>query len=50
MTGKEITEEMKKACYESYLGDLEYEWGTTKWAVTFEEFCEEYEEYGYELI
>ena len=46
-----ITEEMKKkACYESYLADVYYEWGTTDGAMTYEEFCSEYEEFGWVLI
>lgn len=46
----EITEEMKKECYESYLEDILYEWGTTKGAMTFEEYCKERDKYGWILI
>ena len=42
-------EDIKKECYKSYLEDVEYEWGTTKGAMTFEEFCQEYEKYGWEI-
>ena len=45
-----MTEEMKKACYESYLGELCYEWGTCKGAMTYEEFCDELEEFGWDFI
>ena len=45
-----MTEEMKKDCYESYLGDFLYEWGTTKGAMTYEEFCEEQEEYDWDYL
>ena len=45
-----MTEEMKKECYQSYLGDILYEWGTTKGAMSYEEYCEECEKYGWDLI
>ena len=45
-----MTEEMKKACYESYLGDFYYEWGTYKGAMTYEEFCEDCEEFDWDCI
>ena len=42
-------EEIRKERYKSYLGDFEYEWGTTKGAMSFEEFCKECEKYGWEM-
>ena len=45
-----MTEEMKKECYKSYLAEVESEWGTTKGAITFEEFCKEMEECKWKLI
>lgn len=45
-----MTREEKMACYESYIADVEYEWGTTDKAMTFEEFCEDCEEYGWDMI
>lgn len=45
-----MTEEMKKACYESYIGEFRYEWGDYKQPMTFEEFCEDCEEYGWDMI
>ena len=45
-----MTEEMKKACYESYLGDFYYEWETYKGAMTYEEFCEDCEKFGWDFI
>lgn len=47
---KTMTEEMKKSCYESYLGDFYYEWGTYKGAMTYEEFCEDCDKFGWDLI
>ena len=41
-----MSEEQKRACYDSYLGDLMYEWGTTAKAMSFEEFCEECDKFG----
>lgn len=38
-----MTEEQKKACYQSYLEDLIYEYGTSKGAETYKEFCEEWD-------
>lgn len=45
-----MTEEMKKACYESYLGEFYCEWGTYKGAMTYEEFCTDCEEFGWDLM
>lgn len=45
-----MTEEMKKACYESYLEDFYYEWGTYKGAITYEEFCEDCEKFGWDFF
>ena len=45
-----MTEETKKECYESYLGEFLYEWGTYQGSMSYEEFCQECDEYGYDLI
>lgn len=45
-----MTEEMKKACYESYLGEFSYEWGDSKKPMTYEEFCKDCEEFGWDFI
>jgi len=45
-----MTEEMKRNCYKSYLGEMEQEWGTTEGAMTFEEFCEDCEKYGWDMM
>lgn len=44
-----LTERQKKEIYESYLEDILYEWGTIKGAQSFEEFCKEWDEYGWEF-
>lgn len=44
MKWTELDKEQQLACYESYLGDMLYEFGTTKKAMTFEEFSKEQEE------
>lgn len=38
MKWADLDQEQKQACYQSYLGDILYEWGTTKGAMSFEEF------------
>lgn len=45
-----MTKEQKEEIYKSYLGDIEYEFGTTKGAMTFEEFCEDCDKYRWDLI
>ena len=47
---REMTEEQKRNLYESYLGEYYYEWGKEDGAMTYEEFCEDCEEYGWEMI
>ena len=45
-----MTEEMKKDCYESYVDEVRYEWGDYVTPITYEEYCKECDEYGWDLI
>jgi len=42
-----ITEEMKMDRYESYVGEMIYEWGDYAKCMTYEEFCQEQEDEGW---
>ena len=42
----ELTEEQKRSCYESYVGDCRYENGDNAKHYSYEEWCKESEEIG----
>lgn len=42
-----MTEEMKMDRYESYVAEMIYEWGDYVKYMTYEEFCQEEEKYGW---
>jgi len=50
MKWAELSEEQKKNCYDSYVGEMRYEWGDDAKVITYEEFCMESEELGEPLI
>ncbi len=41
----ELSEKEKLELYDSYLCEVEYEFGTTEKALSYKEFCEEWEGY-----
>ena len=45
-----MTEEQKQNIYKSYLGEIEYEFGSTEEAMSYEEFCEDCDKYGWDFI
>lgn len=47
---KELTEEEKLCCYESYVGDCIYENGDNASHMTYEKWCEESEQFGEAII
>jgi hypothetical protein len=49
MTWKELTDEQKRDCYESYVSDIIYEHGDYAHYLSFEEWCKESEMFGWPL-
>lgn len=45
-----MTEKQKRDIYKSYLDEIEYEFGSTKEAMSYEEFCEDCDKYGWDFI
>ena len=50
MLFEELTEEQKRNCYESYVGDCTYENGDGAKHMTYEEWCAESAKIGEALI
>ena len=50
MPWDELTEEQKRACYESYLGDCWYENGDNAKHYSYEEWCKESKALGEALM
>lgn len=50
MPFEKLSEEQKRSCYESYVGDCIYENGDGAPYMTYEEWCEESEQLGEALI
>lgn len=50
MAFEELTEEQKRSCYESYVGDCIYENGDKTRYMTYEEWCEESTQLGEALL
>ncbi len=49
MTWEELTEAMKRDCYESYVAEIIYENGDNAPRFTYEEWCKESEAFGFPL-
>lgn len=49
MSWKELTEEQKRNCYESYKGEIIYENGDSARYLSYEKWCEESEKFGWAL-
>ena len=49
MTWKELTDEQKHDCYESYKSDMIYENGDFASYLSYKEWCEESEKFGWAL-
>ena len=47
---EKLTEEQKRNCYESYVGDCIYENGDNASYMTYEEWCDESKKLGETLI
>lgn len=47
---EELSEEEKHSCYESYVGDCIYENGDNANHMTYEEWCEESNQFGFALF
>lgn len=48
MNFDDMTDEQKRNCYESYCGDIRYEWGDNAEVMSFEEFCKENDGFMYD--
>lgn len=46
MSWEELTDEQKRSCYESYKGEIIYEFGDYAHYLSYEEWCEESEKFG----
>lgn len=46
MLWESLEEEQKRNLYESYRGEMWYEWGDKAKIVSYEEFCRDHEEYA----
>lgn len=44
-----LTEEEKKWCCESYVGDMIYEWGDNAKYMTYEEWCKDCADLGFAI-
>lgn len=47
---EDLIEEEKRSCYESYVGDITYEWGDNAKYMTYEEWCKESEDFGWAIM
>lgn len=47
---EKLTEEQKRNCYESYVGDFVYENGDNAKHMSYEEWCAESERFGEALV
>jgi len=45
-----VSEEYKKDRYQSYLVEIRAEWGDKAKVMTYEEFCEECDTFGWDFI
>ena len=50
MEWKDLTEEQKKACYDSYVSEMIYEWGDKAKYLSFIDWCVDSEMLGEALI
>ena len=49
MQWKDLSEDQKLACYQSYVGDIIYEFGDKAKPMSYEEWCIESEKHGWAL-
>ena len=50
MLWDKMTEEQKRACYDSWVEELKYEWGDRAKPIPFETFDEEWSGQEYDLL